>query len=132
MDNSTLFIEAHKMTRAVILEGDSYAVVFGQCLKALRKPVKAVFVPTWKAFVKGSIKLAALLLMAFAIVILLSLTVAIIHYSFSVCTADGINLSNVVGALVTSAFFSAIPAVTGCLATGVLYEELATILNIKL
>lgn len=36
MNNSTLFIKAHKLTKSVIREGDSYQVTFAACLKAVK------------------------------------------------------------------------------------------------
>lgn len=36
MNNSTLFIQAHTMTKQVIKSGDNYQVTFGQCLKVVK------------------------------------------------------------------------------------------------
>lgn len=42
MNNSTLFIQAHAMTKKIIQAGDNYRVTFGACIKFIKAKVKNV------------------------------------------------------------------------------------------
>ena len=42
MNNSILFIEAHKLAKQVIKSGDDYRVTFGACLKLIKSKLSKV------------------------------------------------------------------------------------------
>lgn len=89
MNNSTLFKQAHAMTKQIIKKDDNYNVTFGLCLKAIKAKNEQVKKDN---FVFSSISL--FMVLAILAVVVGSGVIAVISVFISVLTLIGYSLQN--------------------------------------
>lgn len=89
MNNSTLFKQAHAMTKQVIKQGDNYNVTFGLCLKAIKAKNEQV-----KKDNVAFTSISLFMVLAILAVAVGSGVIAVISVFISVLTLIGYSLQN--------------------------------------